>query len=98
MSEEGLWRVRLTGGREAMLAYLREHPPGCEHPRRLGGDQVTVDAFVDAADFEALRARGLAVEALFEVRQRMQLLLRQVSRVDRFAGGKVPAPRGLARE
>jgi hypothetical protein len=94
MSERRLLRVRVEGDRRAIETFLAAHPPGCERIERVG-ERLAITVFIRADALDAWR-RTLAVKILFDVATRMQRLARMVGQGDRFAGGAVPTPLGLA--
>lgn len=95
MSGEGRLRVRVSGSRLALRAFLERHPPGCETVEAIGKN-LRIDADVDAPEIQSLRDSGLHVEVLFDIDAHMRAVAERVGSDDRFAGGKVPRPRGLA--
>ena len=94
MSDRRLLRVRVEGNREDIEAFLAAHPPGCERIERLG-ERLAIEVFMRADSLDRWR-RTLAVKILFDAATRMRRLVKTVGQGDRFAGGAVPSPLGLA--
>jgi hypothetical protein len=96
MSSERIWRVRVSGSPEAVLAFLSEHPTEIGRVDRTHG-RVVVSLFVPAGLIDQLRSRGLDVEQLYDASREAAARIDTVGKDNRFEGSRIPLGLGLQR-